>query len=162
MSRRQYFAAALLCAALLGVGCSEDSSGSKSGDSAGSTSTPGGTKTANVQIVNQPSPVPWSGAPVNNPVCAGISETWMFNTVLTEIGGVDVTFTTTRNTIDMTRTDEFQGMIKVEALKSVTLPRAFCFNDRNQHTIVSTFSGTDANGSPVSVTAPAARLQPRP
>jgi hypothetical protein len=108
--------------------------------------------------------VPWSGTPISTPICTGVNNTWFFSQVLTETGGVAVSLMLVKNFIDNSSTSsDAPSSIRVPAGGSFNLgTRQFCFPAGIQHTIQSTFIGTDANGRPVSFTAPVVTLLAKP
>ena len=118
--------------------------------------------TAVVQATNSPSQVPWNGAPISAiPECVGVANTWFFATTLTETAGASVSITSSVNTNDGLVRPAFTENIAVPSKGSVTLNRGFCFNQPTQHTVQSTFTGTDASGHAITVISPTVTLLAR-
>ena len=119
--------------------------------------------TASVQATNSSAQVAFSGNPITDaPECASRPNTWFFTTTLTETGGVGVSITSTVNSLDGSPQVPIAGNIAIAARGSVTLNRRYCFLQPTQHVVQSTFSGTDANGHAISVTAPVVILLAKP
>ena len=119
--------------------------------------------TASVQATNSGAQIAFSGNPITDPPeCAGVPNTWFFTTVLTETSGVAVSITSTVNSRDGSPQPAIAGNIAIAARGSATLNRRFCFLQPTQHVLQSTFSGTDANGHAISVTAPVVILLAKP
>jgi len=116
-----------------------------------------------VQATNSGAQVAFSGNPITDPPeCATSPNTWFFSTTLTETNGVAVSITSTVNSRDGSPQPSIAGNIAIAARGSVTLNRRFCFLQPTQHVLQSIFSGTDANGHAISVTAPAVVLLAKP
>lgn len=118
-------------------------------------------RVAKVELANAPSPAPWSGAPITGPACSGVENTWFFAANFSESGGLGVTFTEVVNTIDGTTAPPLTNQLRVPAGGSLGLNRAFCFRDNREHSIQTTFRGSDELGRPVIVEGAAVRLLPR-
>jgi len=81
---------------------------------------------------------------------------------LTETAGVAVTVTTTTNVVDGSQQPDLTGSIAIAARGSASLNRQFCFGTATQHTVQSTFRGTDANGQAIVLISPVVTLQAKP
>ena len=77
-----------------------------------------------------------------NPACAAFTNVWNYNSLLAETGGVVVTITETRNTVDGSAMGTNLGNIQIAARGSVNVPCQFCFNTSPQRSIQSTWVGT--------------------
>ena len=162
----RWFARFACIAALAGTACTKHGSATPTApdpavDPPPSTAPapPAPTKGA-VTITIQPNPVPFSGTPITDtPSCANFANTWFYDQVFQETGGVDVTFHTRADTFDGKPANSFTGLnITVPAHGSVTLHTRWCSGAGIGHTAQSTFSGADAKGDTVSVTGPVAYL----
>jgi hypothetical protein len=152
MRSRLFTGQLALLACLAVTACGSDSSSPTSS-----------TGTANVTATNSAAQVPFSGVPITDaPECATRPNTWFFTTVLTETNGVAVSITSTVNSLDGSAQPAVSGNISIGARGAFTLNRRFCFLQPTQHTVQSTFSGTDANGHAVTVTAPVITLLAKP
>jgi hypothetical protein len=113
-----------------------------------------------VVVTIRPNPVPFSGQPITDtPACAGFGNTWFYEQVLRDAGGVAVTFTTRIDSFDGRVVNNLTGLnIVVPANGEVTLRSRWCSGNAVSHTAQSSFRGTDATGNQVSTDAPVARL----
>jgi hypothetical protein len=148
------FACLFVCAAALtGTMCSSSpSSPSTTDDTAGAT--------GNVVATVRPNPVPFSGDPIRDaPACAGFENTWFYEQVLRNTGGVAVTFTNRIDSFDGRVVNNLTNVnIVVPANGEVVLRSRWCSGNPVSHTAQSSFRGRDASGNQVSTDAPVARL----
>jgi hypothetical protein len=117
--------------------------------------------TASVQLTINPNPVPFSGQPItDSPGCAGSKNTWFYEQVAKETGGVAVTFTS--------RIDKFDGRVVntvsnlnmvVPANGTLSVKSRWCSSQAVAHTAQTTFSGIDDKGHTLTVEAPVANLK---
>jgi hypothetical protein len=118
-----------------------------------------GTGTGAVQVTVTPNPVPFSGQPITDLAsCATRPNTWFYNQVLKETGGVAVTVTRRVDTFDGAAGSATNPNLRIAANGSTTIATRWCSVSSSAHTAQSTFSGTDANGKSWSVTGPLVRL----
>jgi hypothetical protein len=145
----------LFAAALAGMSCTE---GSPTGPS---TTLPG--STGGVDITIEPNPVPFSGSPITDtPVCANYENTWFYDTVLRETAGVEVMLTSRVDLFDDKTANTLTGLsIVLPPHGTQRLRTRWCSGADTAHTAQSSFSGADAQGRPVTVTSPVARLMKR-
>jgi hypothetical protein len=123
-----------------------------------SPSTGGGTGA--VQVTVSPNPVPFSGQAITDIAsCANRPNTWFYDQVLRETGGVAVTITRRVDTFDGAAGSATNPNLRIAANGSTTIRTRWCSVSSSAHTAQSTFSGTDANGKTWSVTGPLVRLQ---
>jgi hypothetical protein len=115
---------------------------------------------ATVQIVANPNPVPFSGAPITDAAeCANYAFTWFYDTVLQETAGSEVRFTSRIDTFDDKTANNLQGLnIVLGPHSSLTLHTRWCSGSSTAHTTQSSFTGVDASGNAVSAMGPAVRL----
>jgi hypothetical protein len=116
-----------------------------------------------VQISVAPNPVPFSGAPITDAAsCAASPNTWFYEQTLKEVGGAAVTFTGRVDRFDGSPVNTLTGLsIVVPANGSVTIRSRWCSVSANEHNAQTSFTGTDASGTQVSVTGPSVRLLAR-
>jgi hypothetical protein len=151
----------ILClAALVAASCGKSTPTSPT---TGSTPPPTqtGQSTAKVDIAITPNPVTFSGQPITDtPACAGSPNTWFYDQVFTESGGVDVIFTARVDVFDDRVVNNITTGLNIQVSKSSTstLHSRWCSVSAGVHTAQTTFSGIDANGHPISVVGPQARL----
>ena len=113
----------------------------------------------NVQVTVSPNPVPFSGQPVSGVAsCATRPNTWFYDQVLRETGGAAVTITRRVDSFDGAAGTPTNPNLRIAANGTTTIPTRWCSVAATSHTAQSTFSGTDANGNPWSVTGPLVRL----
>jgi hypothetical protein len=113
----------------------------------------------NVQVTVSPNPVPFSGQPVTGVAsCATRPNTWFYDQVLRETGGAAVTITRRVDSFDGAAGSASNPNLRIAANGTTTIPTRWCSVAATAHTAQSSFSGTDANGNPWSVTGPLVRL----
>jgi hypothetical protein len=113
----------------------------------------------NVQVTVSPNPVPFSGQPVTGVAsCATRPNTWFYDQVLRETGGAAVTITRRVDSFDGAAGSATNPNLRIAANGTTTIPTRWCSVAATAHTAQSSFSGTDANGNPWSVTGPLVRL----
>ena len=113
-----------------------------------------------VQVSVSPNPAPFSGQPITDIAsCANRPNTWFYDQVLRETGGVAVTVTRRVDTFDGAAGSATNPNLRITPNGSTTIRTRWCSVSASAHTAQSTFSGTDANGKTWSVTAPLVRLQ---
>jgi hypothetical protein len=115
-----------------------------------------------VTIAYTPSPVPWSAGPGTTQTCASVPNVWRFSAVFIESGGTGVSLTSVTNVLDGVTQSAVAIVLSIPALGSGTLLRELCFTTATQHTLLSTFTGTDEEGRMVSFSAPPVTLSARP
>lgn len=110
-----------------------------------------------------PNPVPFSGQPITDVAgCASAPNTWFYDQILRETGGADVRITHRVDTFNDREVNNRSDLnITVPANGSTTLRTRWCSASGGPHTAQSRFSGKDASGNDISVTAPAANLLAR-
>jgi hypothetical protein len=118
-----------------------------------------GTGTGAVQVTIAPNPVAFSGQPFTDiPSCATRPNTWFYDQVLRETGGVAVTVTRRVDTFDGAAGSATNPNLRIAANGSTTIRTRWCSVAATAHTAQTTFSGTDANGKAWSVTGPLVRM----
>jgi hypothetical protein len=118
-----------------------------------------GTGTGAVQVTVTPNPVAFSGQPITDIAsCATRPNTWFYDQVLRETGGVAVTVTRRVDTFDGAAGSATNPNLRIAANGTTTVRTRWCSVTASAHTAQSTFSGTDANGKAWSVTGPLVRL----
>jgi hypothetical protein len=118
-----------------------------------------GTGTGAVQVTVSPNPVPFSGQPITDIAsCATRPNTWFYDQILKETGGVSVTVTRRVDTFDGAAGSATNPNLRIAANGSTTIRTRWCSVTAAAHTAQSSFSGTDANGKTWSVTGPLVRL----
>ena len=129
------------------------------------TATPATTPTAtasgpgSVAVAINPSPVPFSGQAITDvSSCANRPNTWFYDQVLRETGGVAVTVTERVDSFDGAVTSRTNPGIRIGANGTTTIRTRWCSSLASAHTAQTSFSGTDANGRTWSVTGPTVRL----
>ena len=112
-----------------------------------------------VQIAVNPNPVPYSTTPIAG--CAATSKnTWFYDQILRETGGVAVTFTSRIDKFDGRTVNTPTGLnLAVGANGSLTVPTKWCSSQAVAHTAQTTFIGADAKGNPITIEAPVANLR---
>lgn len=149
-------------AALAGAACTTTDSSSPTAPSGSSPapSAPAPAATSgSVQIAINPNPVPYSTTPIAG--CAATSRnTWFYDQMLRETGGVAVTFTS--------RIDKFDGRVvnsptglnlAVPANGNLTIPTKWCSGAAVAHTAQTTFIGADEKGNAITIEGPVANLR---
>jgi len=112
-----------------------------------------------VQVTVSPNPVPFSGQPITDiATCATRPNTWFYDQILKETGGVAVTVTRRVDTFDGAAGTATNPNLRIGANGSTTIRTRWCSVSAAAHTAQSSFSGTDANGKTWSVTGPLVRL----
>ena len=112
-----------------------------------------------VQVTVSPNPVPFSGQPITDiATCATRPNTWFYDQILKETGGVAVTVTRRVDTFDGAAGAATNPNLRIAANGSTTIRTRWCSVSAAAHTAQSSFSGTDANGKTWSVTGPLVRL----
>jgi len=112
-----------------------------------------------VQVTVSPNPVPFSGQPITDiATCATRPNTWFYDQILKETGGVAVTVTRRVDTFDGAAGAATNPNLRIAANGSTTIRTRWCSVSAAAHTAQSSFSGTDANGKAWSVTGPLVRL----
>ena len=112
-----------------------------------------------VQVTVSPNPAPFSGQPITDiATCATRPNTWFYDQVLKETGGVAVTVTRRVDTFDGAAGTATNPNLRIAANGSTTIRTRWCSVSAAAHTAQSSFSGTDANGKTWSVTGPLVRL----
>jgi len=118
-----------------------------------------GSGTGAVQVTVSPNPVPFSGQPITDIAsCATRPNTWFYDQILKETGGVSVTVTRRVDTFDGAAGSATNPNLRIAANASTTIRTRWCSVSAAAHTAQSSFSGTDANGKTWSVTGPLVRL----
>ena len=112
-----------------------------------------------MQVTISPNPVPFSGQAITDiPSCATRPNTWFYDQVLRESGGVAVTVTRRVDTFDGAAGSATNPNLRIAANGSTTVRTRWCSVAATAHTAQTTFSGTDANGKAWTVTAPLVRM----
>ena len=115
-----------------------------------------------VQVTVSPNPVPFSGQPITDVAsCRDRPNTWFYDQVLRETGGVAVTITERVDSFDGAVATRSNPGLRISANGSTTIRTRWCSSSASAHTAQTTFNGTDANGRSWSVTGPLVRLQAR-
>jgi hypothetical protein len=113
-------------------------------------------------VTINPNPVPFSGQPITDVAsCRDRANTWFYEQVLRETGGVAITVTQRVDSFDGAQTSSSNPNIQIPANGSTTIRTRWCSASAAAHTAQTNFSGTDANGRSWSVTGPTVRLQAR-
>jgi hypothetical protein len=141
--------------ALMVASCDKDSPTSPSDPPEGGSSSSG-----NISVKVEPNPVPFSGVPVSDAAgCAALPNTWYYEHVFRETGGAEVKFTNRVDSFDGWTINTLSGLnIVVPANGELKLRSRWCSANATDHEAQSSFSGTDANGNPVTVIGPKVRL----
>jgi hypothetical protein len=115
--------------------------------------------TGAVQVTVTPNPVPFSGQAITDVAsCATRPNTWFYDQVLKETGGVSVTVTRRVDTFDGAAGSATNPNLRIAAGTSTTVRTRWCSVASTAHTAQSTFSGTDANGKAWTATGPVVRM----
>jgi hypothetical protein len=115
-----------------------------------------------VEVTINPNPVPFSGQPITDITsCSTRPNTWFYDQVVREVGGVAVTVTERVDMFDGAVTARTNPSLRIAANGSSTLRTRWCSSASTAHTAQTNFSGTDANGRSWSLTGPVVRLQAR-
>jgi hypothetical protein len=104
--------------------------------------------------------VPFSGQPITDVAsCSDRANTWFYEQVLRETGGVAVTVTERVDSFDGAVTSRSNPGIRIPANGSSTIRTRWCSSSPSAHTAQTNFSGTDANGRTWTMTGATVRLQ---
>lgn len=115
-----------------------------------------------LRVTVNPNPVPFSGQPITDiPSCSTRPNTWFYDQVLREVGGVAVTVTERVDSFDGVVTSRSNPGLQIAANGVLTVRTRWCSSSASAHTAQTHFSGTDANGKTWSVTGVEVRLQAR-
>jgi hypothetical protein len=118
--------------------------------------------TGRVEVTIHPSPVPFSGQPISDIAsCQNRPNTWFYDQVVRETGGVAVTVTERVDSFDGAVTSRTNPGLRIPANGSTTIRTRWCSSSSSAHTAQTSFTGTDANGRPWSVTGATVRLLTR-
>jgi hypothetical protein len=110
-------------------------------------------------VTVSPNPVAFSGQPITDiSSCVNRPNTWFYDQVLRETGGVAVTVTRRIDTFDGVAGSATSPNLRIAANGSTNISTRWCSVSSAAHTAQSSFSGTDANGKAWSVTGPVVRL----
>jgi hypothetical protein len=121
-----------------------------------------GTAVGKLQITISPSPVPFSGQAITDIAsCRDRPNTWFYDQVLKEVGGVAVTVTQRVDSFDGASAASTNPGLRIAANASTTIRTRWCSVSASAHTAQSNFSGTDANGKAWNLTGPVVRLLAR-
>ncbi|MBI3402476.1 MAG: fibronectin type III domain-containing protein [Acidobacteria bacterium] len=112
-----------------------------------------------ISVTVTPNPVPFSGTPIAATACVGVPNTWFYTETIRETAGVAVTLTKWVSVLDG-RSILNQGTVNsaISAHGSTTFNFNWCLSAAGQHTIQTTWSGTDANGNSFSYGGPIVTL----
>jgi hypothetical protein len=103
--------------------------------------------------------VPFSGQPITDVAsCRDRANTWFYEQVLRETGGVAITVTERVDSFDGAVTSRTNPGIQIAANGSTTIRTRWCSASASAHTAQTNFAGTDAGGRSWSVTGPTVRL----
>jgi hypothetical protein len=152
------------CVALAAVNCNDKSSPTAASDvpPSATPSTPA-TPVAGqgaVQVVVDPNPVPFSGAPITDaPGCVTSKNTWFYEHVFTETSGTEVTFTGRVDSFDGFTINTISGLsLVVPANGTLRIRSRWCSGNPVNHEAQSSFSGADARGNAITLAGPKVRL----
>src|SRR5258706_11836 len=93
--------------------------------------------------------------------CPTRPNTWFYDQVLKETGGVAVTVTRRVDTFDGAAGSATSPNLRIAANGSTSVRTRWCSVSAAAHTAQTTFSGTDANGKAWTATGPLVRLSAR-
>ena len=123
---------------------------------------PSSSATGRVEVSINPNPVPFSGEPISDVAsCRDRPNTWFYDQVLREVGGVAVTVTERVDSFDGAVVSRSNPSLQIRANGSTTLRTRWCSSSPSSHTAQTTFRGTDANGRSWSLDGPTVRLLAR-
>ena len=112
-----------------------------------------------LQVTINPNPVPFSGQPITDVAsCRDRANTWFYEQVLRETGGVAVTVVERVDSFDGAVTSRSNPNIQIAANGSTTIRTRWCSATASAHTAQTNFSGTDASGKTWSVNGTSVRL----
>jgi len=146
-------------AALASYACSTDSTptGPDNPPAAAPSPTPAPTPQANngaITVTVRPNPVPFSGQPITDAAgCAGSANTWFYDQVITETGGVTVHLTHRTDSFDKRVVNDVGADITIPARGTTTIKSRWCSAAAVFHTAQTTFTGADANGNSITASA---------
>ena len=155
-----FFSIGACVAAMTGAACTTDGGSSPTTPSSSTTPAPSSpASSGSVQIAINPNPVPYSTTPIAG--CAATAKnTWFYDQILRETGGVTVTFTSRIDKFDGRVVNQPTGLnLKVNANNSLTVPTKWCSSAAVSHTAQTTFIGTDEKGNAITIEAPVATLR---
>lgn len=161
MTRRFVPVALIFMAALASAECNKSSPTAPTPpQEVGPPSQPPAPGAGGVQVTVEPNPVPYSGKPITDlAACNNKNNTWYYDQLLKEVGGVQVTFTKRVDTFDGWPVNELTNLnIVVPANGTVKLETRWCSASSSEHNAQSVFSGTDAKGNLVTATGGVVRL----
>ena len=120
---------------------------------------PAATAVGRIQITINPNPVPFSGQPITDIAsCRDRPNTWFYDQVLRETGGVAVTVTERVDSFDGAAGTRSNPGLRIPANGSMTVRTRWCSSTASAHTAQTNFSGTDANGRSWNTGGPVVRL----
>lgn len=123
---------------------------------------PPGSATGRAEVTINPNPVPFSGQPITDVAsCRDRLNTWFYDQVLREVGGVAVTVTERVDSFDGVVTSRSNPSLRIAANGSTTIRTRWCSSSPAAHTAQTTFTGTDANGRSWTIAGPTVRLLAR-
>ena len=123
---------------------------------------PPSSATGRVEVTINPNPVPFSGQPMTDIAsCSTRPNTWFYDQVIREVGGVAVTITERVDMFDGAVTSRTNPSLRIAANGSTTVRTRWCSAAATAHTAQTNFSGTDANGRSWTFTGPMVRMQAR-
>ena len=123
------------------------------------TPAPPSSSTGRLQVTINPNPVPFSGQPITDVAsCRDRANTWFYEQVLRETGGVAITVTERVDSFDGAVTSRSNPGIQIPANGSTTIRTRWCSASASAHTAQTNFAGTDAGGRSWSVTGMSVRL----
>lgn len=120
--------------------------------------TPPSTHFRLVPIKIDPEPVPHSGVPVATFGCRDNKYSWYYKQILDAETSVDVIFNERENFLDGRFVSKNTESIHLVVHKPVTLNTRWCSSYAKPHYAQTRFKGRDANGEPITVSAPWVRL----
>jgi hypothetical protein len=156
------FLTPFVCAAMLAsASCTQSESPTAPSETPPPASTPAPAPTSGaITITIQPNPVPFSGQPITDAAgCASSRNTWFYDQIIKETGGVDVIFTS--------RIDKFDGRVVNNTTNiAVSVPAngqnitksRWCSGQGVAHTAQTSWNGRDARGNVVNIDGPVVNL----
>jgi hypothetical protein len=91
--------------------------------------------------------------------CRDRANTWFYEQILRETGGMALTITERVDSFDGAVTSRTNPGIQIGANQSTTIRTRWCSATASSHTAQTNFAGTDAAGRSFSVTGTLVRLQ---
>jgi hypothetical protein len=144
---------------VVGTACNSSSNPVSPSTTTSATTSSTTSGTGGVVVTVNPNPVPFSGKPITDVAgCERRNNTWYYEQVLEETGGVAVTFTTEVDAFDGFVVNSNTVNIAVPARGKITLNPRWCSATAEKHTAQSTFMGVDARGNPITVKGPMVNL----